>query len=167
MKDSMTTFSLPPAVALLVTARNELRRHYQRVGLKFTIDGNLLGDLGEAVAAELFNVTLTPARSSEGIDGFTPDNQSVQVKATGTNRGPAFRLVETKADYLLFFEFDLDRALGLVVFNGPESIATRLLPKTFQGQRSLTRRQIRDANAQVQINQRLPMALGEDPISSH
>ncbi len=163
----MNTFDLPPAVALLVTARNALRQHYQHVGLKFTIDGNLLGDLGEAVAAELFNITLTPARSNEGIDGFTTDNRSVQIKATGTYRGPAFRLVETKADYLLFFEFDLERALGTVVFNGPESIATRLLPKTFQGQRSLTPRQIRNADAQVQLTQRLPMASPGGRASSH
>lgn len=153
----MDQFPLPPAVADLVAARNRLRSHYLAVGLKFTIDGNLVGDLGEAIAAELFGITLTPGRSTEGIDGYAPDRRSVQVKATGTGRGPAFRLIETKADHLLFFDLDFERAVGIVVFNGPEKIATTLLPTTFSGQRMLTRQQIRAADARVALEDRLPI----------
>lgn len=153
----MDQFPLPPAVADLVAARNRLRSHYAAVGLKFTIDGNLIGDLGEAIAAELFGIVLTPGRVAEGIDGHAADGRSVQVKATGTNRGPAFRLTETKADHLLFFDLDFERETGTVVFNGPESIATSLLPPAFTGQRSLTRQQIRAADARVMSADRLPM----------
>jgi hypothetical protein len=155
-------FELPPAIADLVKARNHLRQHYVAAGLKFTLDGNLVGDLGEAIAAELFSIKLVPARSTEGIDGHAPDGRTVQVKATGTGRGPAFRLVETRADHLLFFELDFERAKGLVVFNGPEHLAIRLLPKVFKNQRSLTRLQIRAADAHVAPGDRLPMA-GQPP----
>jgi hypothetical protein len=151
-------FTLPPAIADLVAARNRLRSHYVASGLKFTLDGNLVGDLGEAIAAELFSITLTPSRSAEGIDGYAPDGRTVQVKATGTGRGPAFRLVETRADHLLFFDLDFEKATGTVVFNGPEHLATRTLPKQFKNQRSLTRLQVRAADAQVLPDQRLPMA---------
>jgi hypothetical protein len=148
-------FDLPPAIAELVAARNKLRDHYASVGLDFTLDGNLVGDLGEAIAAELFGIELVPARSTQGIDGYAPDRRTVQIKATGTGRGPAFRLVETRADHLLFFDLDFERAKGVVVFNGPEHIATAALPKQFTGQRSLTRVQIRAADARVLPEQRL------------
>jgi len=65
----------------------------------------LVGDIGEAVAAELFGVKLS-ARDGTGIDGHAPDGRSVQVKASGSNRGPAFRVVDTRADHLLFLSFD-------------------------------------------------------------
>lgn len=150
----MNQFALPPAIADLVAARNRLRRHYESSGLSFTLDGNLIR---EAIAAELFGIRLVPARSTQGIDGYAPDGRSVQVKATGSARGPAFRLIETKADHLLFFDLDLEQALGTVGYNGPEAIATRSLPTHFQGQRSLTRAQIRAADLQVAPEQRLIM----------
>lgn len=153
----MKEFLLPPVIANLVRARNQLRAHYFSTGLKFTLDGNLVGDLGEAVAAELFHIRLTPARSTQGIDGYAPDGRTVQVKATGTRRGPAFRFVETRADHLLFFDLDFERACGMVVFNGPEHIATAALPTQFTGQRSLTPLQIRAADARVQPAERLPL----------
>lgn len=152
----MTHFQLPPAIADLVQARNKLRTHFASAGLKFTLDGNLVGDLGEAVAAELFDIRLVPARSTQGIDGYAPDGRTVQIKATGTGRGPAFRLVETRADHLLFLDLDFENAAGAVVFNGPERIATALLPRQFAGQRSLTPLQIRAADAKVQPKERLP-----------
>ena len=97
------TFALPPAIAALVQARGALRDHYRRVlreqgsevDLGFTLDGNLIGDIGEALAAELFGVRLVETRSTEGIDGYARDGRTVQVKATGTGRGPAFRCTET------------------------------------------------------------------------
>lgn len=52
-----TTFPLPPAIASLIAARNALRSHYREilvargstVELSFTLDGNLVGDIGEAL----------------------------------------------------------------------------------------------------------------------
>jgi hypothetical protein len=96
-------FALPPVITGLVAARNRLRAHYGSVGLRFTFDGNLVGDIGEALAAELFSIKLI-SRGGTGIDGHAPDGRSVQVKATGTGRGPVFRNVDTRADHLLFFE---------------------------------------------------------------
>ncbi len=159
----MTSFPLPPAIAVLVAARNKVREHYQAalrsqgssVELKFTLDGNLVGDIGEAIAAELFGVTLVETKSTEGIDGYAPNGRTVQVKATGTGRGPAFRCTETRADHLLFFDLDFETATGHVVFNGPEHYAMKYLPITFNNQRSLTRKQIRDADLQVKPHERL------------
>jgi hypothetical protein len=161
----MTQFDLPPVIAELAAAQKLVRGHYSDllrekgsdVDLRFTLDGNLIGDIGEALAAELFDVRLVETKSQEGIDGYTPDGRTVQVKATGTGRGPAFRCVETKADHLLFFDLDLTGCTGKVIFNGPEHYATGKLPEHFSNQRSLTAKQIRDADRLVLPAERLHM----------
>lgn len=159
MASTDKTFALPPVITDLVLARNRLRDHYRSAALYFTLDGNLIGDIGEAVAAELFGLKLS-TRNGTGIDGYAPDGRSVQVKATGTNRGPAFRMVDTRADHLLFLAFDLENLKGEVVYNGPEQIALSFLPSEWVGQRSLTRAQVRQADLLVRHDQRLPMRVG-------
>jgi len=80
----MDRFDLPEQLVHLVRARNAVREYYTKiladrgcdVELKFTLDGNLVGDIGEAVAVELFGVQLTNSRSSEGIDGYLPNGAS-------------------------------------------------------------------------------------------
>lgn len=151
----MRNFILPDVVTHLVLARNQLRDHYKSVDLKFQFDGNLVGDIGEAVAAELFGIKLTPPNGT-GIDDYAPDGRSVQVKATGTGRGPAFLFVDRRADHLLFFSFDFNSLKGSVIFNGPEAVALKYLPSFWSGQRSLTHGMITAADAQVEDSQRLP-----------
>lgn len=51
-------FVLPPVIRELIVARNNVRDHYASSGLSFTLDGNLVGDLGEALAADLFGLNL-------------------------------------------------------------------------------------------------------------
>ena len=162
-------FDLPPVIAELVAAQKQVRRHYREVliergsdvDLRFTLDGNLIGDIGEALAAQLFDVRLVDAKSTEGIDGYTPDGRTVQVKATGTGRGPAFRCVDTRADHFIFFDLDLEGGTGMIVFNGPEHYATSHLPEVFPNQRSLSANQIRRADALVKPQERLPI-IGEN-----
>lgn len=158
-------FDLPPAIVDLLAARNSVRDHYRavlraqgsEVDLQFTLDGNLVGDIGEAIAAEMFGIRLVETKSFEGIDGYAPDGKTtVQIKATGTRRGPAFRNTETRADHLLFFCLDFERAKGTVIFNGPEHYATAFLPAEFSGQRMVTRSQIERTDRQVRDDERLP-----------
>ncbi|AHG46449.1 hypothetical protein RLEG12_25845 [Rhizobium leguminosarum bv. trifolii CB782] len=152
----MTKFVLPPVITELVIARDRVRRHYAVPGLSFTLDGKLVGDIGEAVAAELFGLTLKPGGGT-GIDGHAPDNRSVQVKATGTGRGPVFRKVDARADHLIFIEFDFERLEGEVVFNGPEHVALQDMPETWTGQRPVLPRRIRLLNETVAEADRLPV----------
>ncbi|MBB6469441.1 hypothetical protein HNQ96_005331 [Aminobacter lissarensis] len=147
-------FILPPVVADLVAARNKLREHYKSASLKFTLDGNLVGDIGEAVAAEIFGIRLVCGNGT-GIDGHAADGRSVQVKATGTGRGPVFRCVDTRADHLLFLDFDFESLGGEIIFNGPEHVALANMPEAWIGQRPVSKVQIRAADALVPIEDRL------------
>ena len=152
----LETFKLPEPIADLVKARNRLRSHFEKVGLKFTLDGNLVGDLGEAIASELFGITLM-ARNGAGIDGFAPDGRTtVQVKATGTGRGPAFRPTEIRAKHLLFFDFDFETLIGTVAYNGPEHpVIEDLLATNWLGQRLVSREKIKRLNDCVPVDGRL------------
>lgn len=47
----------------------------------FTIDGKMLGDLGELVACLEFGLTPLPT-NTPGIDAKTRDNENVEIKAT-------------------------------------------------------------------------------------
>ncbi|MBX7526526.1 DUF6998 domain-containing protein [Qipengyuania vesicularis] len=148
---------MPTHVRELVAARNKLKDHFSDYDLRFTFDGNLVGDLGEAVAADLFGLTLT-GRSNEGIDGYAHDGRSVQVKASGTRRGPAFRPVETKADHLIVLHLDYDACEGEVIYNGPEEpVVTQLLPGGWRDQRTANLRGLIKLNDSVADHERLPI----------
>lgn len=150
-----TEFVLPPIIRDLVAARNRLREHYASAGLSFTLDGNLVGDIGESIAAELFGIRLVDTRSHAGIDGIAADGRTVQVKATGVRGGPAFRQTETRADHLLFFSLDFDGCTGAVIFNGPEDMVTRHLPESWEGQKTVSWTKVVAANAAVRDEDRL------------
>jgi hypothetical protein len=161
----MDTFKLPPAIAELLAARDAVRAHYQaalrrqgsKVDLRFTLDGNLVGDIGEAIAVELFGIKLVETKATEGFDGYSPNNKcTVQVKATGTKRGPVFRNTPIKADHLLFFCLDFPNAAGTVIYNGPEAYVRLKHSNHFQGQRMVSRSNIEEIGAAVPLELRLP-----------
>lgn len=147
-------FRLPPPIEDLIKARDRLRQHYDQPSLTFTLDGNLVGDLGEALAVKYFGLTLT-ARNDTGIDGYTADNKSVQVKATGKKRSPAFRMVDIRADYLLFFSFNFEECTAEIIFNGPEDVIRKLLPEEWVGQRAVPMAKLIEEKKKILPHQRL------------
>lgn len=82
-------------------------------GRKFTLDGHLVGSIGEVIAAYMFGLDLTPA-STMGHDGIAPDGRRVEIKLTqGTSVA-----IRHEPDHLLA----LYRPKGgpvRVVYNGP------------------------------------------------
>ena len=147
-------FPLPCLVRDLVDVRNKLCAHYSHYNRSFTLDGNLIGDLGEVIAADIFGITLSPP-NEKGIDGYAPDGKSVQIKASGTKRGPAFTYVPTRPYYLLFFHLDMDTFTAEIIFNGPEEIALKEMISPWIGQKKVSISKIRAANALVPEQSRL------------
>ena len=153
-------FSLPKEIKQLLEARDAVRDHYNRMlkrrgseaELKFTFDGKLVGDIGEALAAQYFGIVLE-GKNKEGIDGKI-GKKTVQIKTTGTGRGPVFRNTKIKAKHLLFFDLNYESRKATLIYNGPLRIAIKPLGN-FDGQKSLTRKQIEEADKKVSKNQRL------------
>ena len=77
----MRRIKLPSAVASIYKAVAELESQYPE--RKFTLDGHLVGSIGEVIAAEAFNLKLYPI-SQAGHDAFD-SNGPVQIKLTSGN----------------------------------------------------------------------------------
>jgi len=150
----MATFPLPEPIVSLVVAQQALREHYASSDLTFTFDGKLVGDIGEAIAHDVFGISLVHG-SSEAIDGIAPDGRTVQVKASGTGRGPAFRNTAAVADHLLFFHLDFSDGSAELIYNGPEDLVRNLLPESFNNQRVIAVNKVREASTRVLESQKL------------
>jgi hypothetical protein len=80
---------------------------------QFTIDGRLVGDIGEIIAAAEFDIKLDETSQSRH-DGETTDGRKVQIKATFKD-SLTFRSIP---DYYLGLKLSWD-GTHEVIFNGP------------------------------------------------
>jgi hypothetical protein len=157
----MDVIELPPAVAAFCRSHADLKAHYAESGLTFTLDGKLVGDIGEATAALAFGLDLCEQRTP-GVDAHTRcvQRRSVQIKATGLPKaGPAFTPGEGIADHLLFLRIDFDRGVAEVAYNGPEAPIRALLPEPgWTGTKRVPLSRVRAAAKLVPADARLARA---------
>ena len=97
----------------LYSVVQELEAEFVDAKRKFTLDGHLVGSIGEVVAAYSFGLTLYPPGES-GHDAERPDGRKVQIKLTGGTRNVA---LASEPDHLIalqlrHFKFHL-------IYNGP------------------------------------------------
>lgn len=86
-------------------------------GRKFTLDGHLVGSIGEVVAAYMFDLTLNPG-STEGSDAITINGVQVEIKLTqGSKIG-----LRSEPEHLIVLQKKRGRKI-VVVYNGPGSLA--------------------------------------------
>jgi len=83
---------------------------------KFTIDGRLVGDIGEVIAELEYDVVLHDV-SQPAYDGETSDGRRVQIKATFKNQ----LTFKTTPDYFLGFKLFQDGSYE-EVYNGPGNL---------------------------------------------
>jgi hypothetical protein len=103
---------------------------------KFTLDGRLVGDIGEIVAEEIYDLTLIEGQPQlhDAVDG---NGRRVQIKATMKDR----LTFGDVPDYYLGLYIGTDGAVT-EIFNGPGAviwtqISHRVRPKNGQFQLSL------------------------------
>lgn len=118
---------------------------------KFTLDGHLVGSIGEVIAAHRYELTLHPA-SSKAHDASATDGRQVQVKAT---QGDKVAL-RAEPDHLIVLQIGKD-GHATEVFNGPGSLAwSRCGPPQSNGQRAISLSKLREIMLRVTEAQRLP-----------
>jgi hypothetical protein len=111
---------------------------------KFTIDGRLVGDVGEVIAALEYDVILHE-KLQANFDGKTSDGRDVQIKATFKNH----QTFKTSAGYYLGFKLSMNGDYE-EIFNGPariiydryshlKGIGVQLVSIPIQNLRDLTR----------------------------
>ena len=122
--------SMAAALKCLLQGRNSLRQAYQKhlentnaaqrkSEMTFALDGRLVGDIGELIAAEVFCLELLGTRSRD-IDAETTSGptRKVQVKVTFQSNGLCIRHGE---DYYLGLQLDDDGRFR-VIYNGPATL---------------------------------------------
>ncbi len=143
---------IPEALKQLYGARKLLADAFPQH--TFTIDGKIVGDIGEAIAQAAFGLEKLRTGSKDH-DMRTVDARLVQVKATQLTkacRSVGLGLVKRTFDYLLVLEFDADGNYE-VLFNGPGRYVDEA--RAHKASPSMSRLQLRACQKTVPENERL------------
>ena len=129
---------LPPCVAMFFKAHSELvsaliddceASQRDSSQLKFTMDGKLIGDIGEWIAIRHFGMKLE-GTNRKGVDGKIGE-EDVEIKATLRGDGVAFRYLspEHRSPRLLVFHIPPDGCNFETIYDGPQDHAVNNLYK--------------------------------------
>jgi hypothetical protein len=129
----MSESRLPAIITSLYSLVDELEKLFPE--RRFTLDGHLVGSIGEVAAKYFYNLRLLPP-SSPCFDALAQDgsNRSVQIKLTGGNV-VSIAVNENVPDLLIVLR--IDRRSGFhEVYNG-------LYPVSFLAGKSISKRQVK------------------------
>ena|SRR5437899_1098478 len=102
-------------------------------GRHFTLDGHIVGSIGEVLAAARYDLVLVPA-SSEGYDAKAQDGRFVEVKAT---QGDSVGL-RSEPQHLIVLRILAD-GQAVEVYNGPGTLPwAQAGPLQSNGQRNIS-----------------------------
>jgi len=102
---------LSDKIKKLYKITNELERTYP--GRKFTVDGHLVGSIGEVIVAEHYGLKLLP-NSTKTHDAVSQEGKMVQIKATQV-KGIS---ISSEPDYVIVIRLLSDGSWE-EVYNGP------------------------------------------------
>jgi hypothetical protein len=102
------------ALAIIFKGIDRLQKAFP--GRLFTIDGRLVGDIGEVIAALEYDVELYEVQEPDH-DASTPNGRRVQIKATFKNSLTFRRLPEYYLGFKLFPDGQYEE-----IYNGPGQI---------------------------------------------
>ncbi|MCY1199117.1 hypothetical protein D9M72_105130 [compost metagenome] len=157
MSQEPVKFDLPLAMRRLFAAQQEVVSHYAETRLKFTLDGRLVGDLAEAIALEFFDIVPCKKRTN-GADAEVRDSGAlVQVKSSGSGRGPTFSKGGGTAKYLLFLELDFVACTATVAYNGLEAPIRALLPQDLKHSTEVKLALVREHAPHVAPDDQVPL----------
>lgn len=140
----------------LYSATDRMERLFP--GRKFTLDGHLVGSIGEVIAAYMFDLDLLRG-SNKGHDATSRDGRLVEVKFTQGNR-VAFR---HEPDHLTVLQRKKGKLVE-IVFNGPGKTAWERAGKMQpNGQRPISLSVLRGLDQQISNLDRLPV-IREAPV---
>lgn len=140
---------LPLLIQELYSIVNKLELTYE--GRKFTLDGHLVGSIGEVLVSYYYDIKLLPA-STEKHDARTKDGRLVQIKATqGSSVG-----LRSEPDYLIVIKILPDGSID-EVYNGPGISAwTRAGKMQKNGQRAISVSTLKKLMSEVPGNMCIP-----------
>ena len=137
------------SIEKLLTIVEELRTEYPQK--RFTLDGRLVGDIGEVLCSQHYDVELFKGLA-EHYDGETSDGWMVQIKTT-MQKSLTFPAAHTP-DYYLGVKVHTDGKLE-EIFNGPGKI---IKEQALQGRTTIPKNHLHSIsiNKLQKLNQSVP-----------
>ena len=107
----------------MVTSLYEITERLENifVGRKFTLDGHLVGSIGEVLAAYMFDLDLTKG-STKSHDAVTKQGKNIQIKLTQTNRKIG---INSEPEHLVVLQ-KLKYKKVEIIYNGPGKVVWEL-----------------------------------------
>lgn len=128
---------IPALVRDLYNTIGELNKLFK--DRPFTLDGHLVGSIGEVIAAHKYNLHLLPP-STEGYDALTVDNKRVEIKIT---QGKSVAL-RNQPDHLLVLKLHKDGATEEVYYGPGVEPWNQSGRRQKNGQRPISLRKLKD-----------------------
>lgn len=157
MTDAIT---IPEAVKQLLDIVGKLRASYATSNKQFTLDGRLVGDIGEVLAAEAYDITLFDDLQKHH-DATCSDGRLVQIKAT--MKSSLTFPVDHVPDYYIGIKIHDDGSFA-EIFNGPGHVARAAIARrkaTKTNLHSVSISALRKLNVGVAAADRVPMRGGK------
>ena len=135
-----------------------LETHFSEHERHFTLDGHLLGSIGEVYVAERYNIKLFIS-SFKGHDGITKDGSErlVQIKVTQSRARKKAIGLSSEPKWLLVLQVN-DEGEFIEVYNGPGDIVWNLVkdkPKPSNGQYQVALSRLLELNESVADDDRI------------
>ena len=139
---------LSDKIKQLYKITNELEQAYP--GRKFTVDGHLVGSIGEVIVAEHYGLSLLP-NSTKTHDAVSKEGKQVQIKATQVKS----IAISSEPDYLIVIRLLSDGSWE-EIYNGPGKAAWDNAGKMQKnGQRPISLSKLRNLMDSVDINDKI------------
>jgi len=152
--------TIPDAISQMLRIVDRLREAYPKK--KFTLDGRLVGDLGESLVEDVYDVKLFEDLKKHH-DGSTSDGRQVQIKAT--MKAALTFPVDHIPDYYLGIQIHQDGKFT-EIFNGPGRIARKAVrgrKPTKTNLHSVTIAALKKLNEEVKPSERIPKRATNSP----
>ena len=134
----------------LYAIKNTLEEQYP--GRKFSLDGHLVGSIGEVLVAEAYGIDLYPT-GTETHDGKAPDGREVQIKATQIDRVSIY----SKPQHLIVIKILQDGSWE-EIYNGPGELAWEQAGKEQKnGQQQVTLAKLHKLMIEIPEDQKIPL----------
>lgn len=135
----------------------QLESEYERYGRKFTVDGHLIGSIGEVIVAEEFGLELLK-NSTPYVDAVAKDHREVQIKATQIDRVSFSKGLNHRIpQHVIVIHIGSDGEWDLV-YNGPGRIVYDNLGKRrSNGQAQISLNKLKELMKTVAEEEQLPL----------
>lgn len=121
---------------------------------KFTLDGHLIGSIGEVIAAFHYNLELLTSSSAKH-DAVSSDGRFVQIKATQGNR---FIGLRSEPEYMIVLWISSKSGEIIEIYNGPGNPVWEMCGKFVStGERRISLLQLKQIATRIPESQRIGM----------